>query len=62
MPLRPDTPLQSDDLLEKLSRLGYREAQHGVPAQPGEYAVSKSGVEHLHARLSRIRAAITGRS
>jgi len=45
MPLRPDTPLQSDDLLEKLSRLGYREAQHGVPAQPGEYAVSKSGVD-----------------
>jgi penicillin-binding protein 1B len=45
MPLRPDTPLQSDDLLEKLSRLGYREAQHGIPAQPGEYAVSKSGVD-----------------
>ncbi len=44
MPLRPDTALQQDDLLEKLSRLGYREAQ-GAVAQPGEYAQAKGGVE-----------------
>lgn len=35
MPLRPDTPLQQDDLLEKLDRLGYREAE--VLQQAGEY-------------------------
>ena len=44
MPLRPDMPLQADDLLEKLSRLGYREAQGNV-AQPGEYAASKAGID-----------------
>jgi len=44
LPLRPDTPLQQDDLLEKLARLGYREAK-GTVANPGEYAAAKGGVD-----------------
>ncbi len=43
-PLRPDTPLQHDDLLEKLGRLGYRETQSAV-SQPGEYRDVKGSVE-----------------
>ncbi|HVE70988.1 MAG TPA: PBP1A family penicillin-binding protein [Thermoanaerobaculia bacterium] len=35
VPLQPGMPLQLDDLLEKLDRLGYREAQR--VAQPGEF-------------------------
>src|SRR6476659_8648129 len=37
IPLRPGATLSEDDLLEKLDRLGYREAKSGV-AQPGDYA------------------------
>src|SRR5215212_619638 len=35
MPLAPGNALQVDDLLEKLDRLGYREAK--ALAQPGEF-------------------------
>jgi penicillin-binding protein 1B len=35
MPLQAGAALQMDDLLEKLDRLGYREAER--PAQPGEF-------------------------
>ena len=40
--LAPGTPMQKDDLLEKLDRLGYREAE--PLAQPGQY---KNGPEGL---------------
>src|SRR4051812_33671639 len=43
VPIRPDVPMQADDLLEKLSRLGYREVQSVT--QQGEYASSKEGVD-----------------
>ncbi len=42
-PLTPGSPLQSDDLLEKLDRLGYREAK--TLAQPGDYLRSETGVD-----------------
>ncbi|MGN6186805.1 MAG: PBP1A family penicillin-binding protein, partial [Thermoanaerobaculia bacterium] len=42
-PLTPGSPLQSDDLLEKLDRLGYREAK--TLAQPGDYLRSEAGVD-----------------
>ena len=43
MPLQAGAPLQRDDLLEKLSRLGYRE----VPAisQAGEFTQSKGAID-----------------
>lgn len=43
VPLQPGLNLDSDELLEKLDRLGYREAKD--PSQPGEYAGGKGGVE-----------------
>jgi penicillin-binding protein 1B len=42
-PLTNGAVLQTDDLLEKLDRLGYREAEH--PSQAGEYARSAEGVD-----------------
>ena len=43
-PLQPGVPLSADDLLEKLDRLGYREADHGL-AQAGDFARSSGGVD-----------------
>ena len=42
-PLEVDRPMQTDDLMEKLDRLGYRQ----VPrlAQPGEFLVSDDGID-----------------
>jgi len=45
MPLRPEVAVQADDLLEKLNRLGYREAQNGTVAKSGEYAASKNQID-----------------
>jgi len=42
-PLTNGAVLQTDDLLEKLDRLGYRETEH--PSQSGEYARSAEGVD-----------------
>jgi penicillin-binding protein 1B len=42
-PLRPAQPMQTDDLLEKLDRLGYREAERLT--QPGDYHRSENGVD-----------------
>ncbi|HET7711422.1 MAG TPA: transglycosylase domain-containing protein, partial [Thermoanaerobaculia bacterium] len=43
MPLRPEMPVQLDDLLEKLTRLGYREVSS--PSQAGEYRVGDGSVD-----------------
>ena len=43
MPLTVGQPLQSDDLLEKLDRLGYREVERVTKA--GEYARSGEGID-----------------
>lgn len=43
-PLVAGTPWQMDDLLEKLDRLGYREADT-QPAQPGEFKRAEGGVD-----------------
>ena len=43
MPLAPGLPLQTDDLLEKLDRLGYREAKQ--LQSPGEYLRAEGGVD-----------------
>jgi penicillin-binding protein 1B len=45
MPLRVGMPLPEDDLIEKLNRLGYRQAGPGGVAAAGEYAVSKNEVD-----------------
>ncbi|MGZ4810601.1 MAG: transglycosylase domain-containing protein, partial [Thermoanaerobaculia bacterium] len=42
-PLKPGLAIQADDLLEKLSRLGYRETQK--VAQSGDYAAKKSSID-----------------
>jgi penicillin-binding protein 1B len=42
-PLQPGMPLQVDDLMEKLDRLGYREAPR--LAQPGDFLRSEGGVD-----------------
>lgn len=42
-PLRPGTPMQSDDLLEKLDRLGYREAER--LESPGDFLSSDEGID-----------------
>jgi penicillin-binding protein 1B len=44
IPLRPGATLSEDDLLEKLDRLGYREAKSGV-AQPGDFARGGSQID-----------------
>src|SRR5512146_349207 len=46
-PLQAGTPLQSDDLLDKLDRLGYRQAPS--PEKPGDYVAGK-GVIDLYTR------------
>ena len=43
MPLDPGVPLQADDLLEKLDRLGYRDVERIT--QAGEYARSREGID-----------------
>jgi len=43
MPLMPGAPLQTDDLLEKLDRLGYRETK--TLEAPGEYLRAEGGVD-----------------
>jgi penicillin-binding protein 1B len=45
MPLRAGMPLQPDDLLDKLGRLGYRQAQGNGIAQTGEYATGKNEID-----------------
>ncbi|HET7436605.1 MAG TPA: PBP1A family penicillin-binding protein [Thermoanaerobaculia bacterium] len=42
-PLTPGAPLQKDDLLEKLDRLGYRESP--ALSQAGDFASSKEGID-----------------
>ncbi|HET8797212.1 MAG TPA: PBP1A family penicillin-binding protein [Thermoanaerobaculia bacterium] len=42
-PLTPGMPLQSDDLLEKLDRLGYREVER--LDRPGDYLRSDEGID-----------------
>jgi penicillin-binding protein 1B len=42
-PLTPGTPMQKDDLLEKLDRLGYRQVDH--PTQEGQYVDGKDGID-----------------
>ncbi|HYC61091.1 MAG TPA: PBP1A family penicillin-binding protein [Thermoanaerobaculia bacterium] len=42
-PLQPGAPMQTDDLLEKLDRLGYRDAER--LAQPGDFLRSGEGVD-----------------
>ncbi len=42
-PIRPGAPLTSDDLLEKLDRLGYR--QTNAARQPGQYVARKQGID-----------------
>jgi penicillin-binding protein 1B len=42
-PLMPGTPLQADDLLEKLDRLGYREAER--LQQPGDYLRADGAID-----------------
>ncbi|MFP5247805.1 MAG: transglycosylase domain-containing protein, partial [Thermoanaerobaculia bacterium] len=42
-PLRPGLALQTDDLLEKLDRLGYREAER--LAQAGDYTRGEGGID-----------------
>ncbi|MFL6247683.1 MAG: PBP1A family penicillin-binding protein [Thermoanaerobaculia bacterium] len=42
-PLRTTQPLQTDDLLEKLDRLGYREAPRLT--QPGDYVRGDAGID-----------------
>ncbi|HEX2123280.1 MAG TPA: PBP1A family penicillin-binding protein [Thermoanaerobaculia bacterium] len=43
VPLQPGIPLQTDDLLEKLDRLGYRDVER--PSQPGEFTRSREGID-----------------
>ncbi|HKR64669.1 MAG TPA: PBP1A family penicillin-binding protein, partial [Thermoanaerobaculia bacterium] len=43
MPLAPGLPIQADDLLEKLDRLGYREVDH--LSAPGEFMRADGGVD-----------------
>ncbi len=43
IPLQPGLPLQTDDLLEKLDRLGYREVER--PSQAGEFTRSREGID-----------------
>ena len=50
MPLEPGLPLQTDDLLEKLDRLGYREVER--VAKAGEYSRVRGGVD-LYTRAFR---------
>jgi len=50
MPLSPGTALQTDDLLEKLDRLGYRESERIT--QPGDYLRSSDGID-LYTRAFR---------
>lgn len=47
LPLKEGMPLQRDDLLEKLDRLGYREVEQLT--QPGEFRSGKQGIE-IHTR------------
>lgn len=42
-PLQPGLPLQTDDLLEKLDRLGYRDVER--PSQPGEFKRGSDGID-----------------
>ena len=42
-PLAPNTVMQADDLLEKLDRLGYRQAK--ALTQPGDYVPGKSQID-----------------
>jgi penicillin-binding protein 1B len=42
-PLAAGTPMQADDLLEKLDRLGYREAK--ALAQPGDFTARKGEID-----------------
>src|SRR5437763_4822754 len=42
-PLKPGLPMQPDDLLENLDRLGYRDLKSN--GQPGEYTSSRDGIE-----------------
>lgn len=42
-PLRPGTPMQADDLLEKLDRLGYRKSE--TVQQPGDFQRSDDGID-----------------
>ncbi|HEV8660273.1 MAG TPA: PBP1A family penicillin-binding protein [Thermoanaerobaculia bacterium] len=42
-PLKPDVPLQSDDLLEKLNRLGYR--QSDSVTHPGDYKAGRGQID-----------------
>ena len=42
-PLKTGLPMQPDDLLEKLDRLGYRDVKS--VAQPGDYTASRDGIE-----------------
>jgi penicillin-binding protein 1B len=50
LPLQAGMPLQKDDLLEKLDRLGYRQTERA--AQPGEFAPSEGGLD-IHLRAFR---------
>ena len=47
-PLQPGVTLRTDDLLEKLDRIGYRQTQR--PAAPGEYANPEKGVVDIYTR------------
>jgi penicillin-binding protein 1B len=42
-PLKAGVPMQPDDLLERLDRLGYRDVKS--VAQPGDYTTSRDGIE-----------------
>jgi len=50
MPLVPGNALQTDDLLEKLDRLGYREVERVT--QPGDYLRTADGID-IHTRAFR---------
>ncbi len=50
VPLRPGVPLQADDLLEKLDRLGYRQSES--IRQPGDYKRDGNAVD-LYTRAFR---------
>ena len=43
VPLQPGVAVSNDDLLEKLDRLGYREAD--PPRQPGEFSAGDDGIQ-----------------
>ena len=59
-PLRTGQALQTDDLLEKLDRLGYSDVER--LKQPGEFTRGDGGDRHLYARVHASHRRVSGRT